>query len=81
MMGEIKIRHKMAKDFSSSNATEISVRSNYNGSGPTAFGGADSWPAVTVRVSLPVGEEEAAEELAQKLALVIEEFVTEKGWK
>lgn len=35
---------------------EIKAHFHYNGSGPSAFGGAECWPVVTLEVPFPAGE-------------------------
>lgn len=43
------------------------VKHAYNGSGDKAFGGAEKWPVVHLKVSFQEGQEEEAKEFAEKL--------------
>jgi hypothetical protein len=62
-------------NHSTHNGSSIEVSPHFNGSGPQAFGGANSWPHVRADVSLPVGKEELAQELALRLRETIAEFL------
>lgn len=59
--------------FESTGAT-VEERTHRNGSGPDAFGGAKTWPAVTARVELPAGRPELQAELARELRETITRF-------
>lgn len=40
--------------FSGSDQATIRIHKNYNGSGNTAFGGAQEWGAITLSIAIPV---------------------------
>jgi hypothetical protein len=52
----------------------IQLHKNYNGSGPTAFGGRKEWPVLTLEVAFDVGEESRRQELADVLAKAVQNF-------
>jgi len=56
-------------------AGSVERRRNYNGSGPTAFGGVGEWPAVYLRFALPSGREDLQAALAERLDSLVEEFI------
>ena len=60
-------------------AVEVQRRTHHNGSGPSAFGGASSWPAVKLVASLPTGREDLADELVRELAATVEGFLLRHG--
>jgi hypothetical protein len=53
----------------------IELRSNYNGSGQSAFGGASSWPAITAKVAFNEGEYQLAVDFAQSLGEFIDTWM------
>lgn len=61
------------------NVHEVTNGFNYSGSGGKAFGGADKWPVVTARVSLPAGREDLAAALASGLRAFVDKFVALHG--
>jgi len=66
---------KIGNDFESSNAVTMELQDHYNGSGEQAFGGAHSWPAITLKVGLQTGEEKIRDDLAKLLRDTVEQFM------
>lgn len=60
-------------------AHEVELRSHYNGSGPTAFGGAKQWPVVTASTAFNENEYELATEYARALAEFTDKWLKERG--
>lgn len=60
-------------DYIGSNAIEIELAKHWNGSGPSAFGGARSWPHLKLSVSFPVGGDAKRSEFVRKLKHFIDE--------
>ncbi len=58
---------------------EIEMRSNYNGGGPTAFGGANQWPAVTGKFTFNEGEYELAAKFAFDLAYFVDTWMRDQN--
>ena len=46
---------------------EIEKHYNYNGGGDNAFGGAEKWPVLTLRVDFETGKEQERDELIEEL--------------
>jgi hypothetical protein len=69
----------MAGNYACSNAVTLELHANYSGSGPDAFGGAREWPHLTLQVSFRQGDERLAEDLANKLAAQVDEFMRQHG--
>jgi hypothetical protein len=61
--------------YISENVARITLHHNYSGSGPDAFGKADTWPHLKVDMSFPAGTEADLTGLAIKMAAVIDEFM------
>ena len=57
----------------------IELRSHYNGSGPSAFGGAKQWPVVTSKVAFNEGEYQLAAEFAADLGKFVDGWLKERG--
>lgn len=53
----INIPGKIGRGANYSNAHAIELSYQYNGSGPSAFGGAEKWPVVKLEISFQEGEE------------------------
>ena len=51
---------------------DIELRSHYNGSSPTAFGGAKQWPVVTSKTAFNEGEYTLAAEFSYDVAQFID---------
>jgi|HubBroStandDraft_2_1064218.scaffolds.fasta_scaffold12374_9 hypothetical protein len=58
---------------------EIELRSNYSGSGKTAFGGAPRWPCVTIRIPFCEGEYALASQFATELGEFIDNWMKERN--
>ena len=54
--------------YISGSAASVNIHKNYNGSGPSAFGGAKEWPHITVRVAFP------SDTQAEHVAAVADKF-------
>jgi hypothetical protein len=65
----------IAKGCSYKNAHELELRSSYNGSGESAFGGAKEWPTLTLKVAFQVGEEDLRARLAVELAKTVHQLM------
>ena len=65
--------------YTSERAHEVKNGWNYNGSGKTAFGGAEKWPVVTVSVSFPEGEDCLAAWFAEEARTFVDKFLSKNG--
>lgn len=72
---ERKLAGKVGNDYNTDNAATIDKFNSINGSGSTAFGGAKSWPSLTLRVSFQAGEEKHRNELAKMLEKTTADFM------
>jgi hypothetical protein len=59
------------------NAIQIRAHFNYNGSGPSFFGGAKKWPVITVHFPLPEDWIEIRDHLVTRFADFCEELQSE----
>jgi len=66
---------KLGNDCLVNNAIEIVCKTNINGSGDEAFGGAKEWPVIKCEVPFCTGEEEKAQKFYDKLKKFIEENI------
>lgn len=48
---------------------------NWNGSGPDAFGGVESWPCVDLNFGLPTGREDLQKLLVEDLKAFVDSFL------
>ena len=74
----INIRGRFAGNVVYNNAISISDHTHWNGSGPIAFGGVDSWPHVTMEFSFPEGCEDLSREFCARLETMVRCFIHEK---
>lgn len=65
----------LANHVNYDNAHKVRCHKNYNGSGPTVFGGAKSWPVLTVEVSFEVGQEALRDQMAERMKALIDEIL------
>jgi len=72
-----KLSGLIANNCEYDNVAVIELHTNVNGSGDKAFGGAKSWPVLTLKVGFQAGEEELRNQLAEKLEKVTQEFLEE----
>lgn len=63
----------------SSNAYEIEFGYRINGSGKEAFGGADKWPHITLRIAFEEGQELEAYQFYRKLHHLLWKFQADRG--
>lgn len=56
-------------------AVEIEKTEHHNGSGEGAFGGADSWPAVRLRMPFPDGREDLQQLFIDELKTFVDAFL------
>lgn len=63
-------------DFES--AHDIELRSHYNGSGATAFGGAKNWPVITAKIAFNQDEYALAAEFAKDLGEFVNEWLEKR---
>ncbi len=70
---------RTARNYYSSNGVIIEATRSINGSGPQAFGGAEEWPAVTVRISLPEGRNDLRALLVEEMKTTIDRFLEKHG--
>ena len=61
------------------NAHRIRKTTNVNGSGGHHFGGAKEWPVVECHVGFQEGQQALADELAEELTLVLNQFLFRHG--
>jgi hypothetical protein len=54
--------------YVSRNAMEIEIVHHINGGGEGAFGGAEEWPCIHVKIPFPAGAEARAVKIAQSIA-------------
>ena len=59
------------------NAHNLIMGEKRNGSGPKAFGGAKTWPFLSLEVSFQVGEEGYREDLAEVLKRTVDEYFSD----
>jgi hypothetical protein len=67
----------LGNNTDSSNAHTVKLHRNYNGSGQSAFGGADEWPVLTAHFSFPVGSENKRNELATQIMALADKLLSE----
>lgn len=67
----------MAGQVRMDSAVTIQINEHFNGSGPQAFGGAKSWPTIDLHVPFCVGEEALRDRLSEKLAEVIDQYLSD----
>lgn len=58
-----------------SDGVTIDAHHNFNGSGPTAFGGAKQWPHVTMHMSFVEGDEPRRDEFVRALQGFIDHWL------
>ena len=75
---EWNLAGNIGKDCIVSNACEIENHYNFSGSGIEAFGEADKWPVLTLRVSFESEQEEKRNELSQLLRDIILKWFSEQ---
>lgn len=71
--GLYSIPNRIGNNCMMGNAIQIRAAYHHNGSGPQAFGGAQTWPHLEIQIGASVGEEKRLAGLAQKIAKLIEE--------
>jgi len=65
----------IANDWFSDNGVKIELNESINGSSAEAFGGAKSWPHLTVDIGFQVGQHD----VAARIAVLIEEMLRKEG--
>lgn len=62
---------KYTKKTKGSETVRFDFGRRYNGSGPTAFGGAPDWPTLSIDIDFPVGQEARRLRIAARIRNVL----------
>jgi len=62
-----------------SNAHELEIGFSYNGSGKEAFGGADQWPTIKIKIAFPSDRQDLANTIGKELMEWIDERLSREG--
>lgn len=75
----VQLQSRIAGNVVCKNAIKIEVKTNYNGSGPRAFGGVDEWPVVELHLPFPSDHLALAIEFEEELEQWVRKFIVDHG--